>query len=150
MDMDGQSRFAILRHDHPFLHWDLLLESGSSARTWRLLRTPVCEEPLAAEALADHRLMYLDYAGPVSHGRGRVERFAGGHFRQCPDDSGFPFRSPGWLQNAICGLQQGAFQVLLQLEFFECEQIQWATLLQLTDGRLFWWFTEPKEFSGLP
>jgi DNA polymerase Ligase (LigD) len=65
-------RFAILRHDFPFLHWDFLLETGGVAECWRLFREPCVDEPIATERLADHRLMYLDYEGPVSQGRGVV------------------------------------------------------------------------------
>ncbi|MFN9724737.1 MAG: hypothetical protein ACK524_22750 [Planctomyces sp.] len=71
-------RFAVLQHDHPFLHWDLLLEDGPEAATWRLLRRPVLGEPIAAEPLAPHRLMYLSYTGPVSGGRGFVSPLATG------------------------------------------------------------------------
>src|SRR5437879_2020084 len=35
-------RFVILEHDHPQLHWDLMLEAGPALRTWRL------SAPLAA------------------------------------------------------------------------------------------------------
>ncbi len=65
-------RFALLEHDHPFLHWDLLLEAGEACWTWRLLKAPETEPPLAAERIADHRRLYLEYAGPVSGNRGRV------------------------------------------------------------------------------
>jgi hypothetical protein len=70
-------RFVILKHDHPFLHWDLLLEEAASARTWRLLRRPCLNEPIAAEPLAAHRLMY---EGPVSNGRGSVQRVLAGMY----------------------------------------------------------------------
>ena len=49
-------RFAILTHDHPFLHWDLLLEDGESCRTWRLLLEPAAGIAVQAERIADHRL----------------------------------------------------------------------------------------------
>jgi hypothetical protein len=71
-------RFVILKHDFPFLHWDLLLEEESSARTWRLLRMPCLDEPIAAEPLPAHRLLYLDYEGPLSDNRGHVERVVSG------------------------------------------------------------------------
>ena len=73
-------RFVILKHDHPFLHWDLLLEEATSARTWRLLRRPCLNEPIAAEPLPAHRLMYLDYEGPVSNERGEVQRVLAGTY----------------------------------------------------------------------
>jgi hypothetical protein len=78
-------RFVILEHDHPFLHWDLLLEEECSARTLRLLRKPCLGEPMAAEPLPDHRLMYLDYEGVVSGDRGSVKRFLSGTYQPIPD-----------------------------------------------------------------
>lgn len=73
-------RFTILTHDHPFPHWDLLLEQGESLRTWRLLDVPDSSGEIAAEPLPDHRLMYLDYEGPVSGGRGDVARWDTGEY----------------------------------------------------------------------
>lgn len=71
-------RFALLHHDHPFPHWDLLLQTGETCRTWRLLDDPTQPGPWRAEAIADHRFYYLDYEGPVSGDRGRVVRVDGG------------------------------------------------------------------------
>jgi hypothetical protein len=48
--------------------------------TWRCPVWPVTE-PVAVERLGDHRRDYLDYQGPVSNDRGRVDRVAGGLFR---------------------------------------------------------------------
>ena len=73
-------RFAVLRHDHPFLHWDFLLEQGESCRTWRLMKAPDTPDDILAEAIADHRLMYLDYEGPVSGERGTVTQWDAGTF----------------------------------------------------------------------
>ena len=76
----AQRRFVILEHDHPFLHWDFLLESNGVALTWRLLQRPNVKVWIPAEALPEHRLLYLDYEGPVSAGRGRVSRVDSGTF----------------------------------------------------------------------
>jgi hypothetical protein len=73
-------RFAILDHDHPFRHWDFLLESGDALRAWRLLAEPQSGRPIPAEPLPDHRLHYLDYEGPISGDRGRVVRWDAGTF----------------------------------------------------------------------
>jgi DNA polymerase Ligase (LigD) len=74
-------RFVILEHDHPERHWDLMLEAGAALRTWRLARPPEAPgEVIEATALADHRLHYLDYDGPVSHGRGVVKRWDAGEY----------------------------------------------------------------------
>jgi hypothetical protein len=73
-------RFAILDHDHPFRHWDFLLEAGDVLRAWRLLAEPQPGRPIPAEPLPDHRLHYLDYEGPISGDRGRVARWDAGTF----------------------------------------------------------------------
>jgi hypothetical protein len=86
-------RYAILRHQTPPgglrpAHWDFLLEGQGSLRTWALGREPDSQPAQAAEALPDHRLVYLDYEGPISGGRGHVLAWDRGTFRwieQLPD-----------------------------------------------------------------
>jgi hypothetical protein len=78
-------RFAILSHDHPFPHWDFLIEQPDACRTWRLLKLPNCSSEVPAEPLADHRLMYLDYEGPVSGNRGTVTAWDRGSFEWLVD-----------------------------------------------------------------
>ena len=73
-------RFVILNHDHPFPHFDLMLEAGSKLRTWRLLGLPTDVREIRAEPLGDHRIDYLEYEGPVSGGRGRVIRWDAGSY----------------------------------------------------------------------
>jgi hypothetical protein len=74
-------RFVLLIHDHPFVHWDLLVQRGEVLRSWRLLESPdrwqsaAQSVDVSAEAIADHRLVYLDYEGPVSRERGQVARW---------------------------------------------------------------------------
>jgi hypothetical protein len=78
-------RYAILEHDHPVLHWDLMLEVGPALRTWRLSAPPLPGQTVAAEASFDHRLAYLDYEGPVSGGRGTVTAWDRGTFEGAAD-----------------------------------------------------------------
>jgi DNA polymerase Ligase (LigD) len=73
-------RFVILEHDHPHLHWDLMLEVGDSLRTWRLPSPPQPGHVVPIEPIGDHRLAYLDYEGPVSANRGSVHRWDQGTF----------------------------------------------------------------------
>ena len=73
-------RFAILTHDHPFWHWDFLLEKEAALRAWRVLAAPDTPGPIAIEPLPDHRLIYLDYEGPVSGGRGEVRQWDAGDY----------------------------------------------------------------------
>ncbi|RIK81522.1 MAG: hypothetical protein DCC67_08170 [Planctomycetota bacterium] len=92
-------RFVLLYHDCPSSagkpsHWDLMLERGGSLMTWSLEHLPQSwrpsspggpaapvEETLAARRLADHRLAYLEYEGPLSGGRGHVARRDAGAYR---------------------------------------------------------------------
>lgn len=72
--------FVVLEHDWPELHWDLMLESGSSLATWRLKHSPRTGLWIPAERIADHRKAYLNYEGPVSGNRGCVSRQFSGQF----------------------------------------------------------------------
>lgn len=129
-------RWAVLEHDFPFLHWDLLLERQftAAAMTWRLLRRPVCGEPIAAEALADHRVAYFDYEGPVSGGRGQVRRLdrgEWGEFRSDQDRSWAPVCVWSW-----------PCSVVLRIEFRGGVGFGRGELGLTADGRLFWRFSE--------
>jgi hypothetical protein len=73
-------RFVILEHDHPDLHWDFMLEASAVLRTWRLAAPPQPAQLVEATASFDHRLLYLDYEGPISSGRGSVRRWDAGSF----------------------------------------------------------------------
>ncbi len=125
-------RWALLEHNFPWLHWDLLLErsDGTAAHTWRLLRQPCNGEPIAAEPLPDHRLVYFDYEGEVSGGRGRVKRLERGLCRAAAE--------------GIQGVASGKFalpcSVLLRLEFPGGHLFQWGELLQFPEQRFFWHF----------
>ena len=78
-------RFAILAHDHPFPHWDLFLENGPLLRSWRILKPLEHGRTVRAEAIGNHRLIYLDYEGTVSGDRGSVSRIDGGTFEWIED-----------------------------------------------------------------
>src|SRR5438105_2884446 len=83
----AMARFVILEHDHPSLHWDLMLEVAEVLQTWRL-SAPPGEGPVSAERSFDHRLIYLDHEGPISGGRGRVSRWDHGAFRWARQEEG--------------------------------------------------------------
>ena len=74
-------RFVVLEHEWNGVHWDFMFEAGNGLRTWSLPSRPVPGTELTARALADHRLAYLDYEGPVSGDRGSVRRVAAGTYR---------------------------------------------------------------------
>lgn len=80
-------QYVILHHDHPEVHWDLMLEEEGVLKTWRLTAPPEIDPAsdetsmnLTAESLPDHRLVYLEYEGPVSGERGTVARWDKGSF----------------------------------------------------------------------
>lgn len=81
-------RFAILEHDHPMLHWDLMLEAGEVLWTWRLTAPPRAGVAGEATRIADHRPLYLDYEGPVPGNRGRVLGWDRGAFAWEGQDEG--------------------------------------------------------------
>jgi hypothetical protein len=89
-------RFAILDHDWPEPHADLLLENEATLLTWRLPpiaveavegRAVPYTEPVVATRLPDHRRLYLEYEGPVSGDRGRVRRIDEGVFEWIERDA---------------------------------------------------------------
>lgn len=79
-------RYVILRHEMPpeqprGTHWDLMLEHEGTLRTWAVPVEPATGREMAAERLADHRVAYLTYEGPVSGDRGSVVRWDEGEYR---------------------------------------------------------------------
>ena len=80
------TRFVILNHRvENGEHWDLMIERPEATgrdpdfhglATWQLTTNPVEQpnEAIAGRQLADHRMVYLDYEGPISGDRGTVTR----------------------------------------------------------------------------
>lgn len=79
--MEMSLQFVILEHDHPVLHWDFMLEREGALKTWRLSHEPIPGREIRAEPIADHRIEYLDYEGPVSGNRGSVKRWDKGTYK---------------------------------------------------------------------
>jgi hypothetical protein len=73
-------RFVVLEHTWRGVHWDLMLESGETLRTWAIDAPIVTETTLPARILPDHRLAYLEYEGPISWDRGTVRRLDRGTY----------------------------------------------------------------------
>ncbi|GJM25293.1 MAG: hypothetical protein DHS20C16_17080 [Phycisphaerae bacterium] len=57
-----------------------MVEQNDSLATWQLLKDPTINPTAKIEArrVADHRKAYLEYEGPVSHGRGIVKQIESG------------------------------------------------------------------------
>jgi hypothetical protein len=69
-------RFTVLHHDWPVEHLDLLLQiAPDHLAAWRLPSTTPIDFPTMAQALPAHRLIYLDYQGPIAQNRGNVTRY---------------------------------------------------------------------------
>jgi DNA polymerase Ligase (LigD) len=79
-------RFAILEHDHPDLHWDLMLELEDTLKTFKLSSPPACDTVMQIKLQPDHRKLYLDYEGPISGDRGSVTRWDSGTFEWLQED----------------------------------------------------------------
>src|SRR5687768_1276707 len=100
-------RFVLLRHELPASdprrsHFDLMLEADGVLRTWACDELPQLGKVIEAQRLADHRLAYLDYEGPVSGDRGSVTRVAVGEYELVAE-------SPGELRvrltgGSLCGI----------------------------------------------
>lgn len=73
-------RFALLEHSRDGIHWDLMLEREGALRTWAIDAPIAAGAEQPARALPDHRLLYLEYEGEVSGGRGSVRRIDSGSY----------------------------------------------------------------------
>ena len=110
-------RFVLLRHECPNdnprpSHWDLMLEHNGVLWTWALDEL-LGDVRLSTTALrlANHRIDYLDYEGPLSAGRGSVTRVDRGNYTT---DSRDLIRGgqPGSLQLTLDGAKlQGTLQL---------------------------------------
>jgi len=61
-------------------HFDLMLEKDGRLTTFELLQLPIPGERFPVRRLAEHRIDYLDYEGPVSGDRGHVTKWTAGHY----------------------------------------------------------------------
>lgn len=107
-------RFVVLTHDHPFPHWDFMLEHAGVLRTWRLDAEPWSKDPIQATPLADHRHHYLGYEGPVSGGRGEVRRWDQGIYEEVSnaDSPSMVVRLAGQKLNGIVTLRPAVDELL--------------------------------------
>jgi hypothetical protein len=81
--MPDTGAWVLLRHELPSGgHFDFMVGDGERLLTWRLEEEPSPGAALWAERIADHRLAYLDYEGPVSGDRGWVVRRDRGTYRR--------------------------------------------------------------------
>ncbi len=72
-------------------HYDLMISLGKSLATWQVLTLPgeiAIGQSTSARRLADHRLEYLTYEGPVSNERGEVSIAAAGQCELLSESEG--------------------------------------------------------------
>ena len=94
------NRWVILEHlkdpkDPTGRHFDLLLEDGSTCRTWRLTNLPSSHsDPIQCNLAPAHDLKWLDInEKEVSGGRGFAKRFLTGFYKGAlPEDEGIPMK----------------------------------------------------------
>ena len=77
-------RYVILEHTYQGVHFDLMLEVDGTLRTWRLGSPPESGQSALAESSFAHRLLYLEYEGPISGDRGQVRRWDHGTYAGDP------------------------------------------------------------------
>lgn len=73
-------RFVVVRHELPSeapfsSHWDLMIERDGRLWTWRLSENCWEVDSQDAQKIADHRVEYLDFTGPLSGNRGTVHPY---------------------------------------------------------------------------
>ena len=117
-------RFAILDHDWPVRHWDLLLEAGPTCLTWRLAAPPDRPGPIPAIAAAPHRLVYLDYKGPVSGDRGTVSQWDAGTYERLDPHAAHP---EGTLRIVLHGRRMHGTAVLERTAVEDRWTFDWAS-----------------------
>lgn len=93
-----------------------MLEEGSHLLTWRLSERPTEGSEIPLIPLAPHRLIYLEYEGPISRNRGQVWREDGGNYE--------------WVSRSVAEWQ---------INFFGRWLIGQASLRDSENGWLFCW-----------
>ena len=92
-------RYAIHLHITDPAHYDFMFEKDGVLVTWRV-STDGMEEMLegqtvSAERIKDHGIRYLDYEGPISCDRGRIELFDSGEYESDPASNPIKLRLAG-------------------------------------------------------
>ena len=114
-------RFVISQHiQGPDSHWDFMLEDNGVLATWRVPIGPDnwAHRPVECRRIAEHRLEYLTYQGPISQDRGQLLITARGHYHalQITDDH-WRIKLCGDGPNGSCKLvhiQQDRWQLTFQ------------------------------------
>lgn len=113
-------RYVLLRHDtsETEFHWDFLFEEATALRTYSVSRQ-VVEQAMKQGGFheivpqrPDHRMIYLQYEGPISNQRGCVHRIDAGEFVWIFSGQTLRF------QGELCS---GTVEILENSGKFDCE-----------------------------
>jgi hypothetical protein len=78
-------KFVIHHHRTEDIHFDFMIDNGKELETWQITEDRMEQfirgEEIPAKLIPPHRREYLEYEGPVSKGRGRVEIYDRGECR---------------------------------------------------------------------
>ncbi|MCY2976121.1 MAG: hypothetical protein NTW52_15810 [Planctomycetota bacterium] len=77
--VDGSEKQGI-QAENRASHFDLMLEKNGRLATFELFQLPIPGERFPVRRLAEHRIDYLDYEGPISGDRGHVTQWTAGHY----------------------------------------------------------------------
>ena len=87
---NSNNAYVIHAHDSgKETHWDLMLESADSLRTWRLDTPPneIQSQPISATSIANHSKRFLTYEGPVQNAQGNVHIVDSGTYTSAEETS---------------------------------------------------------------
>jgi hypothetical protein len=77
-------KYVVQHHITVNPHFDLMIDNGESLDTWQVhegdMDRLISGKTITAESIEPHRRDYLEYEGPVSQGRGRVEIYDTGEY----------------------------------------------------------------------
>lgn len=77
-------KYVIQHHITANSHFDFMIDNGESLDTWQIHESDILPlmsgEPVITKLIQPHRRDYLEYEGPVSRGRGRVEIYDTGKY----------------------------------------------------------------------
>jgi hypothetical protein len=98
-------------------HWDFMLEDGDVLRTWALDQELMPDVAVVGHELAEHRLEYLEYEGPIDKNRGAVRRVDRGPYSTILKDrdrwyvalEGATFRGELWITKSPADSQRWTF-----------------------------------------
>ncbi|MCU0848145.1 MAG: hypothetical protein MUD12_09685 [Spirochaetes bacterium] len=92
-------RYAIHLHITDPAHYDFMFEKDGVLVTWRVSMDGLAKmlegQTVTAERIKDHGIKYLEYEGPISCDRGRIELYDSGEYECNPASNPIKLRLTG-------------------------------------------------------